>query len=94
MNSDPRLIPPNPSDCKPIARPSHATDMMYRLQRMLMRETPNMPNTQSCLTCAKFDEPSEWCKFFGGRPPARVITYSCGTRAYEDRLDLDDDIPF
>lgn len=44
--------------------------------------------TQTCLNCTKFDEPSEVCKKFSARPPARVIAYGC------DDYDNPNDIPF
>lgn len=32
---------------------------------------------QSCLTCINFDEPSEVCKLYKQRPPARIIVNGC-----------------
>lgn len=44
--------------------------------------------TQTCLNCTNFDEPSEVCKKYNARPPARVIAYGC------DHYDNPNDIPF
>lgn len=38
-------------------------------------------NLASCLSCGFFVEKTENCNKFGGRPPARVIAFSCP--AYE-----------
>jgi uncharacterized cysteine cluster protein YcgN (CxxCxxCC family) len=32
---------------------------------------------KSCLSCTHFDEPSENCKLYKARPPARVIVTAC-----------------
>lgn len=40
----------------------------------------------SCVTCYKFDEPSEMCKPANARPPARVIAFGCAA--------WDGEIPF
>lgn len=32
---------------------------------------------RSCLTCINFDEPSEICKLYKQRPPARIIVNGC-----------------
>lgn len=44
--------------------------------------------TKSCINCTHFDEPTETCKLFNARPPARVIALSC------ERYDDVDSIPF
>lgn len=44
--------------------------------------------TPSCISCENFDEPSEICKVYKARPPARVIALSC--KSYDDK----DSIPF
>lgn len=32
---------------------------------------------RSCMTCDHLDEPTEMCKLYQMRPPARVIAYGC-----------------
>ena len=32
---------------------------------------------QTCLTCDHFDRPTELCKTYKKRPPARIIAYGC-----------------
>lgn len=43
---------------------------------------------QNCLSCTRFNEPEERCKFFNAKPPARVIAFGC--HEYDDV----DKIPF
>jgi len=43
---------------------------------------------RSCINCANFDEPTEQCRKYKQRPPARVIALGCPE--YED----EDVIPF
>lgn len=43
---------------------------------------------QNCLSCTRFSEPEERCKFFNAKPPARVIAFGC--HEYDDV----DKIPF
>lgn len=43
---------------------------------------------QTCLHCDNFDEPTEQCKLFKAKPPARVIAFGC------DKFDDKDFIPF
>lgn len=42
----------------------------------------------NCISCKKFDEPSEICKKYNQRPPARIIALGC--EFWEDN----DTIPF
>lgn len=44
---------------------------------------------KSCLTCDNFDEPSEICKKFNARPPAKVIAFGC-----EGYCNIEEEIPF
>jgi hypothetical protein len=43
---------------------------------------------RSCINCVGFDEPSEICKRYKQRPPARIIANGC------DNYDDTNDIPF
>lgn len=43
---------------------------------------------KSCIYCEHFDEPSEVCKKYGQRPPARIIAMGCPD------FENNDDIPF
>jgi hypothetical protein len=39
---------------------------------------------RSCLNCDHFDEPSELCKKYGGRPPAKIIAFGCN--GYDEKV--------
>lgn len=32
---------------------------------------------RTCVSCDRFDEPTETCRFYSARPPARVIVEAC-----------------
>lgn len=70
----------------PTARPEprlrdwYHRDTMAKVSEALMKALHNPEGSyRSCLNCASFDERSEQCGAFGGRPPARVIVYGCGS---------------
>lgn len=68
---------------KPQLRKWYNEDAARAVAEALSKKLNNPEGSyRSCLNCAAFDEPSEQCRKYGGRPPARVIAYSCG--GYED----------
>ena len=75
MNSEPPRNRPEPR-----LRDWYHRDTMGKVSEALMKALHNPEGSyRSCLNCASFDEASEQCKAFGGRPPARVIVYGCGS---------------
>lgn len=82
MNSNPPTSKPEPR-----LRDWYHRETVDKLGKTLMSQLNNPEGSyRSCLNCAAFNEASEQCRKFGGRPPARVIAYSCA--AYEDTGDI------
>ena len=82
MNSNPPATRPEPK-----LREWYAREAGTAVAEALLAKLNNAEGSyRSCLNCAAFDEPSEQCRKFGGRPPARVIVYSCA--GYEDTGDI------
>lgn len=70
-------------------KPELRNEMAYEIQRAITEALALTDgNTKNCLNCKAFDEPSETCKRFNQRPPARVIALAC--QHHEDC----NDIPF
>lgn len=69
MSSDP---------IRPKLRDNPSYDLAHYIHQWLMSEAASgFAPTQSCISCVAFDEPTEVCRKFNARPPARVIALSC-----------------
>lgn len=55
---------------------------------LTIKASDELGMTSSCISCVHFNEPTEICKLFKARPPAKVIAFGC--RHYNDS----DEIPF
>ena len=41
-------------------------------------------STRTCINCIHFNEPTEQCRLFKARPPARIIALGCDE--YQDQI--------
>lgn len=71
---------------KPIMRREAEINLMSALRGAFNKD--NAFPFQNCITCKRFVESEERCKFYNAKPPARVIAFGC--HEYEDL----DEIPF
>lgn len=64
-----------------MTKPAHDA-LRVALENAVKEALP--PVQRTCLACVHFDEPSEHCKRYSARPPARVIAYGCDAFVLDD----------
>jgi hypothetical protein len=70
----------------PVEREALANHVREKIRTAINEVLANQIIISSCISCINFDEPSEICKVFKQRPPARIIAHGCPE--YVDAYDI------
>lgn len=67
----------NPPDEIPKLTPQQSKGVELIINRTVQLLADSQGWGKTCLGCSNFDEPSEICKKWNARPPARTIVEGC-----------------
>ncbi len=77
----------NKNQFKPRLRVDARYDLQAAFNDLLMKLIEQTdPIYKSCINCDNFNEPTEQCKIYKTRPPARVICFGCPEWSDKDEI--------